>query len=186
MFKGGMDMDLTEKTIKSERVFKGRVIDLRVDTVSLPDGSVSTREIIRHPGGVCVLAVDNENNVLMVRQFRKPTNQVLLEIPAGKLEYGEDHFEAAKRELEEEAGVVAENYTYLGYFYPTPAYCEEKIHMYFARGLRETKQNLDDEEFLEVLKVPYKKLCEMIDNCEIIDGKTALAALRAKEYITGE
>ena len=180
-------MDLTEKTLKSEPIFKGRVIDLRVDTVTLPDGNVSTREVIAHPGGVCVLAVDEEKNVFMVRQYRYPTKQVLLEIPAGKLEYGEDYFKAAKRELEEEAGVVAENYVYLGYFYPTPAYCEEKIHMYFASGLTKTKQNLDDEEFLEVEKVPYDKLLEMISKGEIIDGKTALAALRARDYIiTGD
>lgn len=180
-------MDLIEKTLKSEPIFKGRVIDLRVDTVTLPDGNVSTREVIAHPGGVCVLAVDEEKNVFMVRQYRYPTKQVLLEIPAGKLEYGEDYFEAAKRELEEEAGVVAENYVYLGYFYPTPAYCEEKIHMYFASGLTKTKQNLDDEEFLEVEKVPYDKLLEMISKGEIIDGKTALAALRARDYIiTGD
>lgn len=179
-------MDLTEKTVKSEKVFEGRVINLRVDTVTLPDGKLSTREVIAHPGGVCVLAVDDEKNVFMVRQYRYPTNQVLLEIPAGKLEYGEDYFEAAKRELEEEAGVVAENYVYLGYFYPTPAYCEEKIHMYFASGLTKTRQNLDDEEFLEVEKIPYTKLLDMINSGEIIDGKTALAALRSKKYITGE
>ncbi len=179
-------MDLTEKTIKSEPVFKGRVIDLRVDTVTLPDSNTSTREVIAHPGGVCVLAVDDEKNVFMVRQYRYPTKQVLLEIPAGKLEYGEDYFEAAKRELEEEAGVIAENYIYLGYFYPTPAYCEEKIHMYFASGLTKTKQNLDDEEFLEVEKIFFDKLLEMISKGEIIDGKTALAALRAREYIKGE
>ena len=179
-------MDLTEKTVKSEKVFEGRVINLRVDTVTLPDGKLSTREVIAHPGGVCVLAVDDEKNVFMVRQYRYPTNQVLLEIPAGKLEYGEDYFEAAKRELEEEAGVVAENYVYLGYFYPTPAYCEEKIHMYLASGLTKTRQNLDDEEFLEVEKIPYTKLLDMINSGEIIDGKTVLAALRSKKYITGE
>ncbi len=179
-------MELKEKTLKSEPVFDGRVINLRVDTVTLPDGNASTREVIAHPGGVCVVAVDDEKNVYMVRQYRYPTKQVLLEIPAGKLEYGEDHFEAAKRELEEEAGVIAENYVYLGYFYPTPAYCEEKIHMYFASGLTKTKQNLDDEEFLEVEKIPFAELLEMIGKGEIIDGKTALAALRAKEYITGE
>ena len=179
-------MDLTEKVLKSEPVFDGRVINLRVDTVTLPDGNTSIREVIAHPGGVCVMAVDDEENVFMVRQYRYSTKQVLLEIPAGKLEYGEDYFEAAKRELEEEAGVVAENYVYLGYFYPTPAYCEEKIHMYFASGLTKTRQNLDDDEFLEVEKIPYDSLLEMISKGEIIDGKTALAALRAREYIKGE
>lgn len=176
-------MDLIEKTIKSEHIFDGKVVDLWIDTVTLPDGSESRREIIRHPGGVCVFAVDDENNVLMVRQFRNPTGQVLLEIPAGKLEYCEDPLEAGKRELEEEAGVVAKEMIPLGYFYPTPAYCGEKIHMYFARSLKRTKQHLDEDEFLEVLKIPYDELYNMVINNEIIDGKTAFVTLRVRQYI---
>lgn len=176
-------MDLTEKTIGTERIYKGRVVDLRVDTVSLPDGSTSTREIIAHPGGVSMLAVDDEKNVLMVRQFRKPTEQVLLEIPAGKLEYGEDPLEAGIRELEEETGTVASEIIPMGFFYPTPAYCEEKTYMFFARGLKSTKQHLDEGEFLEVVKVPYDELYKLVINDEIPDGKTALAVLKARRHI---
>lgn len=176
-------MDLIEKTIKSEQVFDGRVVDLWVDTVVLPDGNESVREIIRHPGGVCVFAVDESDNVYMVKQFRKPTEQVLLEIPAGKLEYGEDPLEAGLRELEEEVGVVAKEIISLGYFYPTPAYCCEKIHMYFARGLQQSKQHLDEDEFLEVLKVPYDELYKKVMNDEILDGKTAYATLKVRQYI---
>lgn len=176
-------MDLIEKTKKSEHVFEGSVVDLWIDTVTLPDGKESKREIINHPGGVCMFAVDDDNNVLMVRQFRKPTEQVILEIPAGKLEKGEDPLEAGKRELEEEAGVFADEIIPMGYFYPVPAYCRERIYMYFARSLHEVPQNLDDDEFLEVLKIPYDELYKMVLNNEIIDGKTALATLRAREYV---
>lgn len=176
-------MDLTEKTIKSQQVFDGKVIDLWVETVKLPDGNESVREIIHHPGGVCVFAIDEHNNVYMVRQFRKPTEQILLEIPAGKLEYGEDPLNAGRRELAEETGVVPDEMISLGYFYPTPAYCCEKIHMYFARGLHHCKQHLDEDEFLEVLKIPYDKLYKMVMNNEIIDGKTAYATLKVRQYI---
>ena len=176
-------MDLTEKTVSCEKIFKGKVVDLRVETVELPDGKKATREIIAHPGGVGILAVDNDNNVFMVRQFRKPTEKVLLEIPAGKLEYGEDPLTAGKRELEEETGNVAESFVSLGYFYPTPAYCEEKTHMFLARDLKPTRQNLDDGEFLEVEKIPYEKLYQMVINDEIADGKTALAVLKAKRFL---
>ncbi len=176
-------MDLTEKTIKSKHVFDGVVVDLWVDEVQLPNGNQGVREIIHHPGGVCVFGVDDNNNVIMVRQFRIATEQVLLEIPAGKLEYGENPLSAAKREFQEETGMVADEIISMGYFYPTPAYCKEKIYMYFAKGLKQQSQNLDDDEFLEVLKIPYKQLYSMVLNNEIIDGKTALATLRAKEYI---
>lgn len=176
-------MDLTEKTINKTHIFKGRVVDLSVETVTLPDGATAEREIIAHPGGVCVLALDENNNVYMVSQFRKATEQVLLEIPAGKLEYGEDPLEAGKRELEEETGYCADEYISLGYFYPTPAYCKEKIYMYFARHLSKTKQNLDADEFLDVSTVPFDELYKKVINNEIIDGKTALATLRVKAFL---
>ncbi len=176
-------MDFTEKTLSSRKIFDGRVVKLKIDTVELPDGNEAEREIIEHPGGVCVLAVDDENNVLMVRQYRNGAEDVLLELPAGKLEVGEDHFECGKRELEEETGMVAEHYEYLGFFYPTPAYCQERIHMYFACGLNPSCQKLDEGEFLEVIKIPYSKLYEMALNNEIYDGKTVIAILKAKSYI---
>lgn len=176
-------MDLIEKTVKSEQIYNGAVVDLRVDTVVLPDGKEAKREVIHHPGGVCIVAVDDNNNVLLVKQFRNPAQQVLLEIPAGKLEYGEDPLEAGMRELEEETGVVADEFVFMGCFYPLPAYSKEKIYMYFARNLKQTKQHLDDDEFLVVEKMHFDKLLKKVANGEIIDGKTALALLRAKEYI---
>ncbi len=176
-------MDLIEKTIKSEQIYDGKVVNLWLDTVILPDGKEATREIIKHPGGVCVLASDENNHVYMVRQHRIPTGELLFEIPAGKLEYGEDICSAGRRELEEEAGVIAGDMIYMGYFYPTPAYCCEKIHMYFTKVASVCRQHLDDDEFLEVTKVPYDELYKMVMNNEITDGKTALAILKAKELI---
>ena len=174
-------MDLIEKTIKSEHIFEGKVVDLWVDSVLLPDGKEALREVINHPGGVCVLAVDENNNVLTVRQYRKATDDVMLEIPAGKLEYGEDVEVAAARELREETGMIAGEMVYLGYFHPTPAYCREKIHMYFASKLKKTETDLDDDEFLEASAIPYGEMYKMALSNEITDGKTVLALFKAKE-----
>ena len=174
-------MDLIEKTLKSEHIYDGKVVDLWLDNVLLPDGKEATREVINHPGGVCVLAVDENNNVLTVRQYRKATDDVMLEIPAGKLEYGEDVEKAALRELREETGMIAGNMVYLGYFHPTPAYCREKIHMYFASQLTKTETDLDEDEFLEASPIPFSELHKMVLSNEITDGKTVLALLKAKE-----
>ncbi len=174
-------MDLNEKTVKSEHIYPGKVVDLWVDTVILPDGKEATREVINHPGGVCVLAVDENSNVLTVRQYRKAIDGVMVEIPAGKLEYGENVEEAAIRELREETGMIAGSMVYLGYFHPTPAYCREKIHMYFAENLKETKTDLDDDEFVEASRIPFAELYKRVLNNEITDGKTLLAVLKAKE-----
>ena len=174
-------MDLIEKTVKSEHIYDGKVVDLWLDTVILPDGKSATREVINHPGGVCVLAADENNNVLTVRQFRKAIDGVMLEIPAGKLEYGENVEEAALRELREETGMVAKELVYLGYFHPTPAYCREKIHMYFARNLIKTNTDLDEDEFVEASAIPFDELYKMVLSNEVTDGKTALAVLKAKE-----
>lgn len=179
-------MDLTEKTISTKEIFDGKVVKLRVDTVELPDGSMQTREVIRHPGGVGIIAIDNENNVLMVKQFRPGAKNVILEIPAGKLEYGENPEECGKRELSEETGFVANEFFHLAEFYVTPAYCEEIINIYFARDLVPSKQNLDEGEFLDVLKIPFDELYKKVMNNEIKDGKTIIAVLKLKEFLTNE
>lgn len=179
-------MELNEKTVSTKEIFDGRVVKLRVDTVELPDGSIGTREVIKHPGGVGVIALDSENNVLMVKQFRPGAKTVLLEIPAGKLEYGEDSEECGKRELVEETGFEAKEFMHLANFFVTPAYCEEIINIYFAKDLVLKKQNLDDGEFLDVIKVPFDKLYKMVLDNEITDGKTIIAVLKLKEYLTNE
>lgn len=179
-------MELTEKTVSTKEIFDGKVVKLRVDTVKLPDGRLQTREVIRHPGGVGVIALDNENNVLMVKQFRPGAKGILLEIPAGKLEYGENPEECGKRELIEETGFSSKEFYHLAKFYVTPAYCEEIINIYFARNLVEAEQNLDDGEFLDVIKIPFDELYNMVINNEITDGKTIIAVLKLKEFLTKE
>lgn len=169
----------TEKTTKTTPVFDGKIIRVRVDEVLLENGRAAKREVVSHPGGVCVLAVDAQDNVLLVRQFRYPFGRELIELPAGKLEYGEDHASAGLRELEEETGHTADTYRYLGPMYPTAAYDEEIIHLYYAAGLHATRQRLDEGEFLDVLRLPFQQALEMVLSQEIPDGKTQLALLKA-------
>lgn len=171
-------MHLEEKTLESQQIFDGRVVKLFVDKAELENGDIVTREVIKHPGGVCVVPLDEQGNVLFVKQYRYPHHQVMLEIPAGKLEWGESHHDCGLRELKEETGCTCDNYTYLGNLIPTPAYCGEVIHMYLAEGLHYGDQSLDEDEFLDIEKIPLKKAAEMIMNNEIADAKTQLAILK--------
>lgn len=179
-------MKLEEKTLDSNFVYDGRIIKLYKDNVLLENGKEATREVIKHPGGVCVVPLTENNEVIFVTQFRYPYHKVLLEIPAGKLEWGEDHFECGKRELHEETGCTAEKYDYLGCLYPTPAYCTEVIHMYLARGLSQHEQELDEDEFLELQRIPFEKAYQMVLNNEIQDAKTQLAILKTKALLVAE
>lgn len=173
-------MHLEEKTLSSELKFDGKIVKLFVDKAELENGEVVTREMVKHPGGVCVVPLDKDDNVLMVRQFRYPPHKVLLEIPAGKLEYGENPEECGLRELREETGCTCDEFTFLGSLIPTPAYDNEIIYMYLARGLHDGVQKLDDDEFLDVEKIPLEKAVEMIMNNEIEDAKTQIALLKTK------
>lgn len=173
-------MHLEEKTIESEQKFDGKIVKLFVDKAEVENGDTVTREVIKHPGGVCVVALDEEDNVLFVRQFRYPHQKVLLEIPAGKLEFGEDHRACGLRELKEETGCTCDRFDYLGCLIPTPAYDSEVIHMYLARGLHYGTQKLDADEFLDVEKIPLEKAAEMIMGNEIDDAKTQIAILKTK------
>lgn len=179
-------MDMREKLIKSEEIFKGRVITLKKETVLLPNGEEAGREIVLHPGGVAILPLDDNGDVYMVRQYRRPFDDILLEIPAGKLNYGEDHFECGVRELEEETGLTASKYDYLGEFYVTPGFCREKIHLYLARGLKKGEMHLDEDEFLEVEKISLENLINMVMTNEIKDAKTAIAILKTKVFLENE
>lgn len=173
-------MDLDERRVHSETIFDGKIIKVKRDQAELPDGGLAVREVVEHPGGVCVLALDEDLTVTLVRQFRYPIQQQLLELPAGKLEYGEDHFSAAVRELSEETGLEAEEWTYLGYMLSSPGFCTEKIHMYLARKLKRQRQHLDEDEFLDVLVMPFDALVKHVMDNTIADGKTAAAALKTK------
>lgn len=176
-------MEFFEKTIKKEYVYKGKILNARRDVVSLPDGGLGLREVIEHGGGVCTAALTEGGELIFVRQFRYPYSETTLELPAGKLEKGEDPLEAGKRELEEEAGVVAEKYYDFGKFYPSPGYCGEIISLYAATGLSETKMNLDDDEFLEVERLPVEKAVDMVLSNQIPDGKTQTLVMRVAEAL---
>jgi ADP-ribose pyrophosphatase len=171
-------MDLTEKQISFEYKFKGKIVNLRVDDALLPNGTTAKREIVEHNGGVCVAPLDDEYNLYFVKQFRYPYMEIVTELPAGKLEKGEDPFEAGKRELKEETGATAQKYVDLGKLYPTPGYCGEIIHMYLATELEFGEQNPDEDEFLEVYKIPLAKAVEMVMNGEIRDSKTQTMILK--------
>lgn len=173
-------MNLTEKKLSSEKIFDGRILHIRRDTVELPDGAQSTREVVDHPGGVCVLALDDEGRVLLVRQFRYPYEKVLTEIPAGKLEYGEDPEKAALRELREETGAVPGKFRSLGELYPSPGYCGETIRLYLAQELTFGETALDEDEFLDVERMPFGELTELVLQGEIRDAKTIAAVLKTK------
>ena len=176
-------MDFTEKTVKQEYIFKGEVIKLRVDTVTTPGGNLATRELVEHPGGVCVVPLFDDGTVIMEWQYRRPFDTNTYEIPAGKLHYGEDPLECGKRELEEETGYCAKNYTYLGKIYPTPGFCGEIVHMYLATDLHPGKLNRDEDEFMELERVPIKSVVEKVLSGEIADAKTCVAIMKVNEMI---
>ena len=175
-------MELTERTVSSQTIFRGRIIRVDMDQVELPDGKTADREVVYHPGGVAVLALDRDNSVSLVRQFRYPIRQELLELPAGKLDHGaeEDRLLGAKRELSEETGLEAEKWTYLGYTLASPGFCDEALHMYLAQGLTHKKQHLDEDEFLDVVTMPFQQLVEQVMDGTITDAKTVATTLKVK------
>ena len=169
-----------EKTLTSEVLFEGRVITLTKDTALLENGKTAEREVVHHHGGACILPYFEDGTICMVRQFRYAMQQELWELPAGKLEKGEDPLEAAKRELGEEAGLAAAEYRDLGYIIPTCGYCSEIIYLYAAKGLSPVGQHLDADEFLSVFTLPLDKAAEMVLSGEITDSKTVAAVLKVK------
>lgn len=172
-----------EEQLTSEVVYDGRVVHLTKDEVRLENGATGIREIVHHNGGACVVAVNEQREVYVVRQFRYATGCEMWELPAGKLEKGEDPFEAAKRELTEEVGVTADNWRDLGYFWPTVGYCTERIHMYLATGLHPAAMHLDEDEFLEPYRIPLEELVAKSLAGEIRDAKTVIGALKAKALL---
>jgi hydrolase, NUDIX family len=173
-------MELTEKTLNEEYIYKGRIIKVRRDEVELPNGHKSMREVVEHSGGVCVLPLTDRDEVIFVRQFRYPYKEVILEIPAGKRDHGEESpLECGKRELAEETGAKADKYTSLGELYPSPGYCGEVIYMFLATGLTFGDTNPDEDEFLNVEKIPFDKALDMVLSDEIKDSKTQCALMKA-------
>lgn len=176
--------ELSEKTVDSTCVFDGQVLHVYFDNITLPNGKPATREKIKHIGAVCVVPVTDDGKVIVERQFRYPITSVITEIPAGKLDsYDEDRFEAIKRELREETGYTADRWDDLGLYFPAPAYTDEKISMYLARGLHKGERDLDEDEFLNIIEVPLEDMVKDILDGKIIDGKTQLAILKADAFL---
>ncbi|TDL93016.1 NUDIX hydrolase [Vibrio vulnificus] len=166
-----------EKTLSSEKIFTGKVISLQVDDVELPDGKTGKREIIKHPGAVAIIALTAENKIIMVEQYRKALERSLVEIPAGKLEKGEEPVLSAKRELEEETGYECEKMEHIISFYTSPGFADELVHLYVAHNLKK-KENaapLDEDEFVEMLELTLEEAQTYMDEGKIQDAKTAYA-----------
>lgn len=177
------DEKLYEKGISSRNVFSGRLLHVYSDEIELPDGGKSVREYIHHQGAVCVVPLTEDNEIIAVRQYRYPIGRVTVEIPAGKLDKGEKPLEAAKRELSEETGAESDDITYIGGLYPSVAYTDEIIHMYLARNLKYGKAHTDDDEFLEVVKIPVGEFVKKIMDGEIMDSKTQAAVLKTARLL---
>lgn len=172
-----------EKTMKSERIFEGKVLNLRVDTIELPNKKYSKREIIEHSGGVTVVAITDQNEIVLVKQYRKAIEDFLLELPAGKLEYGENPLECGKRELKEETGYTSDNFELLCETYSSPGYSTEKIYIYLAQDLKEGESELDEGEYLEVEKIDIKQVIKMIEDNKLTDSKTINGILMAQNKL---
>jgi ADP-ribose pyrophosphatase len=172
-------MDYTEEKLRRVNTHKGIIVDVETDMIRLQNGAITMREVVRHPGGVCVVALDADGCIWLVRQFRYPFQRHLWELPAGKLEPGEEPLPAARRELSEETGLEAETWTPLSVLYATPGYCTEKLHLFLAEGLRHGEAHPDPNELLDVERVPLDEVLARIERGEIHDAKTVAGALLA-------
>ncbi len=176
-------MELIEKKLTSEEKFKGHIITVQLDTIELPDGKEAFREVVRHNGAVCIAAIDG-NDVIMVEQYRYPIERVTLELCAGKLDSrDEEPFQAALRELREETGLIALDLEYIGDYYSTPGFCDEHIYFYLATEFEKTSLDLDDDEFLNVKRLPLSEAVDMVMDNRIVDGKTKALLLMAEKLL---
>ncbi len=176
-------MSFVEKKLTEQTVYEGKIFTVRHATVELPNGSESTRDSIEHHGGAGILPLDSEGNIYLVRQYRFGIGRELLEIPAGKLEPGEDPLETAKRELTEEVGFMPQRITPLGQMELSPAYLSEITYLYLAEDLTPCKADLDEDEFLEVVKMPFEEALRQVLDSTITDGKTQVAILKSAQLI---
>ena len=173
-------MDMTERTLESREVYRGRILRVREDKVSLPNGKTGTREVVEHPGGVGIMALDDDGCAVLVRQYRYAFSRVLTEIPAGKREKGEAPFVTAQRELKEEIGAEAEEWTDLGALIASPGCYGETLYLYLAQELTFGATYPDEDEFLDVLRMPFDQAVEQCMRGELTDAKTVAALLKAK------
>lgn len=166
-----------EKTLSSELIYKGRAVNLRVDTVLTPGGRKTTRETVEHSDCVAIIALDNDNNVLLVRQFRKSVGKELLEIPAGGIEPGEDPVATVRREMREETGYSPQKIERLGGFYSAPGYCTEYLHLYLATDLVSSQLYAEDTESISLIRVPVNEVADLINSGAICDAKSIAGLL---------
>ncbi len=176
----------SEPTVESQVIYQGRILNLKVDTVRLASGRLTTREIAEHSDSVCIVPVDEQGNVLLVRQYRKPAEDFLLEIPAGGVEPGEDPQETALRELQEEISYSAGNVQHLASFWVSPGWCTEYMHAYLATDLRPATLDADDDEAITVERFQLSDIPELIQNGEIQDGKSIASLLLALRFLGSE
>lgn len=176
-------MQPPEIAIGSQRIFQGRVVTLRVDTVALPDGRTSTREVVEHSQSVTILPVDDQGNVLLERQYRRAVDQWMVEAPAGGMNPGEDPEQAARRELLEETGFSARKLEHLASFYVSPGFCTELMHVYLATGLTAGRATPEEDEHIQVQALPLAQALQMVQRGEILDGKTIVALLLAEKRL---
>jgi len=175
--------DLKEIKISSDMIYQGKILNLRVDTVQLPNGNESKREVVEYTGAVAIVAITGKREIMLVRQYRYPAEREFIEIPAGKLEPGEKPLGCAKRELVEETGAKAGEWKQLFSFYSTPGFSNEEMHVFLALNLEFQEQNLDDDEFVEVERVPFQKALEMVRAGDINDAKTIVGILGAQDML---
>jgi ADP-ribose pyrophosphatase len=176
-------MNYEEKTMKSEKIYEGKIVNLRIDTVELPDKKYSKREIVEHPGSVGIIPITDDECMVLVKQFRKPVEKNLLEIPAGKIEINEEPRETALRELDEETGYISNKMEYLFEFYTSPGFSNEKMYLFAATELSEGEANPENDEYIEIVKIKIDDLVDMVKKGEINDSKTIIGILYAKKYI---
>ena len=174
---------LNEETLNTERPYSGKILNLRIDTIKLPSGRVAAREVIEHIDSVCMVPVDDENNVWFVRQFRTPAGRALLELPAGGMNDGELASDAALRELQEEIGCTADNLQHLASFFLAPGWCDEYMHAYLATGLTPSKLEADDDENILIEKIPISDVMNLIQNGDIDDVKTIAGLLLVMQVL---
>lgn len=177
---------LIEKKRSSDQVYDGKLLKVFVDEVELPDGSLSTRDWIKHPGACAVVPIFENGDILLIEQFRYCCNQVFIEVPAGKIDKNESPDKTAERELKEETGIVADNIHYIGHFYPAIGYSDEVIHIYAAKGLNVEQQNPDADEFVALFRIPFTEAMQMIDTGNITDGKSIVCLQRVWNWMQAQ
>jgi len=178
-----MTENLVEKMLKSKKIFDGSIIKLFFDQVILPNNKKATREKVWHPGAVAVVPLTPENEIILIRQFRYPVNDVLIEIPAGKLDKDEPPLECAKRELEEEIGAFGGRFIHLTSFYTTPGFSNEFLHLYMAVEFESRQNHLDEDEFLQIIKISLKESIKWVSEGKIRDAKSIIGILMTERYL---